>query len=216
MKTIKFIDAVSGTDPDSGTSVSFVVGQVIELTDKTAKMYIKAKVAKLAAKKDKEKQHIDDQDVEIKQLDYALVGCNEQLRDVIAKNTELVTAVGELTESVSVIAAARDKLSVENATLTDEIAELLNEPVDDDDNSSDATTGEGDKSSDATTGDGATGDGDKSSDVATGDATTGDGDKSSDVATGDGDAGDVKPAVVVGADGKRKKAMPRKGGVAAE
>ncbi|MBL1422437.1 MAG: hypothetical protein COC24_018175 [Alphaproteobacteria bacterium] len=198
MKTIKFTDGVSGL------TASYAAGQTVEFSNENAKMYVKAKKAVYVAAEGDEKQRIDEQNTEI----TALTEANEHLAGVL-KNTE--KWLDHEKQQVLVLTASCEKLVAALASAESKVAELLNEPVDDetgdDGETSDETIGDDDKSSDATTGD----NGDNSTD-----ALTGDDDKLSDTATGDGDAGDVKPAVVVGADGKRKKAMPRKGGVAAE
>ncbi|MBL1418872.1 MAG: hypothetical protein COC24_000090 [Alphaproteobacteria bacterium] len=202
--------------------------EVVEVSKATADEFIAAGWAEKPTQVAQQKLIVSELKKQVVHDKSVIDGHAKVVSDIEMKFNDAISekdsANAELTETILVVTAARDELAIENVRLTEdltgmtgikigdterinellaenekltnEIADMRNEPVDD---------GDDEKLADETAGD------EKSSD-----ATTGDGDKSSDAITGDGDAGDVKPAVVVGADGKRKKAMPRKGGVAAE
>lgn len=124
MKTIKFIKAVSGTNPDNGVTVNYGAGKIIELTNKSAKMYLGAKVAVPAAKKDQEKQHINDQYAEIKRLDDALGVCNEQLRDALDEVKELGSANILAADINMAMAKQIDKFQAKTAKLENSLGEF--------------------------------------------------------------------------------------------
>lgn len=214
MKTIRI--GKSG----SGVLGSIVAGQVMTLGDDAADEYINSGYAAEIGTAGDQTSRIDTQNAEIGQLKDELIECKNLLDGALGD-------VGELKDKDAFNSDVNIALSKQIDKFQDRIAELLNAPV------VGVDLGVGDKTVIVEVdGDGSVKnvvlDGNAESDLAQRNGSP-DNDvdglqKTDEKAVEGGEVGKtpdepdvvVAPAVVTGADGKRKKAMPTKGGKAAK
>lgn len=236
MRIIKFTEGVAGL------TASYAPGQTVELTNKTAEMYVDAKKASYVAAAGEEKQRIDEQNVEIAGLKDELIECKNSLDvalgDVVKYRNEhgqLAADNKGLLETSRIEGDINAKYYKEIQDLKGQIAELLNRPVDGgtaensgggenaESNGVDLADRQNEKAGEGgdaveNSGEQLKEQGENSVDGGKAESNSGDGAAAPDEKLGSGDDGgekavaDVKPAVVTDKAGVKRKAMPGAGG----